>query len=406
MKKIYLIAALLPVGWLQAQTPEITSWLLNTTGLTGYGGYSANVQQVQYSANYVYVSCSDIPAYSIGPWPMNPNTPTDQGFVFKIPRNPQPNTGNPTATSLGHIAVLTNGVTVFNAKDAMSYNNQNVWHQNAPVVEGPSMDACLGHPAPGGEYHHHQRPVCLYTANASQHSPIIGYAFDGYPIYGAYAYQNTNGTGPISRMRSSYRLRNITTRTTLPDGTVLSSGQYGPAVSTTYPLGYYIEDFEYISGLGDLDEYNGRFCVTPEYPSGTYCYYATIDSLGASAYPYMIGPNYYGIVTAGNTGPGGGHVTITETVTNYTPTTGLAAQMLNISFAIFPVPATDQLTVMLPASSSTGTIEVYDALGAMVYRSAVNEKQTIDVSSWSSGMYSVRLLSDKGTGTQRIVVQH
>lgn len=88
----------------------------------------------------------------------------------------------------------------------MSYLNQNVWQQNAIIVEGPSFDDCLGHPAGNGEYHHHLNPTCLYNDSLTNvHSPIIGFAFDGFPIYGAYAYSNPNGTGSIKRMQSSYQ---------------------------------------------------------------------------------------------------------------------------------------------------------------------------------------------------------
>ena len=301
----------------QTLTPDIFSWYLNTSGITGYSGLPANVQQVRYSGGYVYVTCSNIPSYTIGPWPSNPNVASNQNFTFKITRNPQVNAGTKTATPLGHIGTLVNGVSIFNPKDAMSYNNQNVWHQNAVIVEAPSFDTCLGHPQMQGEYHHHQIPRCLLPIGTSTHSPLMGYAYDGFPMYGPYAYTNTDGTGSITRMKSSYRKRNITQRTTLADGTVLTPSQYGPAVSATYPLGYYIEDFEYVSGLADLDQYNGRYCKTPEYPQGVYAYFATIDSLGNAAYTYLIGPSYYGVVVAGNTGPGGGHVTISESVTSF-----------------------------------------------------------------------------------------
>src|SRR6266496_3074593 len=83
-----------------------------------------------------------------------------------INRNPQPAAaGTNTATPLGPIGVFLNGVPLFNPKDAMSYNNQNIWHQNAAVVEASSFDTALGHPAPQqgatgnplpGDYHHHQ----------------------------------------------------------------------------------------------------------------------------------------------------------------------------------------------------------------------------------------------------------
>lgn len=71
-------------------------------------------------------------------------------------------------------------------------------------------------------------------------------------------------------MKSSYRLRNITQRHTLPDGTQLNSSLYGPDVSAQFPLGAYMEDYEFVENLGDLDRSNGRFVVTPEYPNGTY----------------------------------------------------------------------------------------------------------------------------------------
>ena len=115
-------------------------------------------------------------------------------------------------------------------------------------------------------------------------------------------------------MRSSYRLRAITERTTLADGTVLSAAQHGPAVSARHPLGTYVQDFEYVAGLGDLDEHNGRVCVTPEYPQGTYAYFVTLYAALAPEYPYTLGPTYYGTVAPGNTGPRSGHTTPTEPV--------------------------------------------------------------------------------------------
>lgn len=412
MKKFTtIIGSLLLLTALHAQGPEITSWIINTTGLTGYNGITANVQQVQYSANFVYVSASGIPSYNIGPWTANPNTPSNQNYVFKIPRNPVPHTGNPTATPLGNIGVFTNGVTMFNAKDAFSYNNQNIWYQNAVKVEAISFDACLGHPAPGGGYHNHQNPSCLYVANSSQHSPILGYAFDGYPVYGPYAYTNTNGTGPIKRMESSYQLRNITVRQTLPDGTVLTSGQYGPAVSSQYPLGYYIEDFEYIQNLGDLDEYNGRFCVTPEYPAGTYAYFVTIDSTGTSAYPYLIGPNYYGVVETANIGPGGGHVTISETVTTYNPASGITESgSTGALFSMYPNPADEQVTLEFHAPlESTTQLRIVNSLGQVVRNEELAQQLSsvqLSVTDLSAGLYFISLESASGkTVTGKLSIQ-
>ncbi|MFZ1321620.1 MAG: YHYH protein [Ignavibacteria bacterium] len=331
MKKLFVLLIFLISTSVYSQiTPEIYSWRQNTNGATGYNNIAADVQQVFYSNNFVYVKCTGIPSYTIGPWAMNPNTPTNQNWTFKIARYPVPS-GNPATAGNGQLGVLVNGVVIFNAGDAMSYNNQNVWHRVAQYFEAVSFDTSGGHPAPGGVYHYHINMKKLYSQDSNQHSPILGYMFDGYPLYGPYAYSNTNGTGGIRRMKSGYKKRNITTRTSLPDGTVLSSGQYGPAVSSQYPLGCFIQDYELISNGADLDSYNGRFSVTPEYQNGVYSYYMAIDSAGNPEYPYIIGPKYYGNLVAGNRPPGG-HVTITESVSQFLITTAMDIKVIPEGF--------------------------------------------------------------------------
>ena len=296
--------------------PQVECWRVNVTDRAGYNGIFADVRSVKYNASYVYVSCSSIPSYSIGPWPGNPGSPIDGGWTFRINRNPQPKTGTKTATGMGQIGVWMNGVCIYNASDARSYNNRNIWHQNAIVVEAPGFDSCGGHPAMV-QYHNHQNASCMFTEELVSHSPIVGFGFDGFPVYGPYGFANTDGSGDIRRITSSYRLRNISTRTTLPNGTVLTTLNYGPPVSATYPLGYYIEDFEYVAGLGDLDTSNVRFCVTPEYPDGTWAYFVTYNSNGLPSYPYMIGPTYHGTLDTTNTGPTGGKVVPPAGVTTY-----------------------------------------------------------------------------------------
>lgn len=385
---------------MQAQTgPEITSWVRNTTSATGYNNLPSNVQTVQYSNNFVYVSCSCIPGYAIGPWTGNPNVPANQNFVYKITRTPQVNNGTPTAIGLGHSGVFTNGVSIFNVSDAMSYNNAGVWNRNAYYWEGPGFDNCLGHPQQQGEYHHHVSPKCLYDINLNTaHSPIIGWAFDGYPVYGAYGFANVNGTGGIKRMVSSYTLSANTTRAN------------GPAVAGTYPNGCFIEDHIYTTGYGDLDQRNGRFCVTPEYPAGTYAYFVTLDASLAPAFPYTMYSSYYGVVTAGNTGPGGGHVTVSEATTVYTTsvsTVGLNKTANAIRFEVMPNPSNDHLFIYMDNTSGNNVkAALYDQQGKVV--KAIDFLQpsiaySMDISDLPFGVYSLVLQNDQEKVTRKIV---
>jgi hypothetical protein len=394
----------------QAQVgPEVTSWKINTTGLTGYNSLPSNVQQVQYTSTDVYVSASCIPGYAIGPWNSNPNTPTNQNFVFIITRNPVQNTGTAITTPMGHMGVWSNGVSIFNPKDGFYWDNAtssfasggsgtNAWNRNALVYEGVSFDNCLGHPAPNGEYHHHVNPKCLYDdADSTHHSPIIGYAFDGFPIYGAYGYTNVNGTGAIKRMKSSYVVSTATTRTN------------GPPVNSTYPEGNMCEDYIYTAGVGDLDVHNGRFCVTPDYPNGIYAYFVTIDASLNPAYPFVLGPTYYGTVQAGNTGPTGGHNTPSGTVTTYTPATGIANVGEKLSTLVYPNPTSDYLYFFInPIASNNFTATLVDALGRVVLKQEGIQptiSYAFDVSQLPKGMYILHLKNDSKEYTEKVLVK-
>ena len=68
------------------------------------------------------------------------------------------------------------------------------------------------------------------------------------------------------------------------------------------PAGTFVEDYEYIFNLGELDQYNGRFCKTPEYPEGRYCYFVTIDNsdAGVPVFPYVLGPTFNSVVDSWN----------------------------------------------------------------------------------------------------------
>jgi hypothetical protein len=404
--RAFLIAPLVHLASLAlAQGPTITSWIINPGNQTGYGGISSNVQSVHYTASDVYVTCTCIPGYDIGPWTSNPNLPANQDFCFKITRNPVQNTGTLVNTPLGHIGTWRNGVSIFNAKDGMSYNNQGIWNRDALVFEGISFDACLGHPAPNGEYHHHVSPNCLYDhLNDAQHGDLIGYAFDGFPIYGAHGFANADGSGGIVRMRSSYQLRAITQRTTLPNGTVLPANQYGPSIGGQYPLGAFLEDYEYIAGSGDLDAHNGRFCVTPDYPAGTYAYFVTLDAQYQPAYPYVLGPTYYGTVQPGNTGPTSGHNTIPGNAVLYVPGSTAVAEGAQGDLVLFPVPS-DGWVALRAGDAPITALELLDAHGRVVLAERSAIIVGMDLSALAAGTYTARLTLADGRRVNRTVAR-
>ena len=104
------------------------------------------------------------------------------------------------------------------------------------------------------------------------HSPIVGWAYDGNPIYGPYGAVGSS----IQKIRSSYAKR----------------VQPNPGLRpSTFPDGFFLNDYYFDRAIGDLDEFNGRFCKTPEYPDGIYAYFTTIDNSAVAKpeYPYVVG---------------------------------------------------------------------------------------------------------------------
>lgn len=410
MKKTFLFIGLillnLPIVF--SQGPVITSWKRNTNGSTGYGGIESNVQVVQYTTSDVYISSTCIPDYTIGPWTANPNTPSNQSYVTKLTRNPEQNTATLISTPAGNIGIWINGVVIFNPKDGYYWDNSSssfnspgsgTWNRNALYYEGVSFDNCLGHPNKTGTYHHHVNPKCLYdVANSSVHSPIIGFAFDGFPIYGAYGYTNVDGTGAIKRMESSFVLSVGGTRTS------------GPPVNSTYPRGSMCEDYVYTQGAGDLDEHNGRYCVTPEYPGGIYAYFVTINSSLEPVYPFVLGTSYYGKVQNGNTGPQGGHNTIPSATTVYTGSTSAELEEKwnsTIISTVSPNPTSDFFYIELdPNSINNVKATLFNSKGQIVQSIDFLQpsmKYGIDLSNESKGLYILKLESNGMVTNHRVI---
>ena len=147
------------------------------------------------------------------------------------------------------------------------------------------LGICHGHAAQGGTYHYHADGNCMHwhpdegesiendydesTIQAvaqntydGNHSKVIGVAFDGYPIYGFWGYDDQMN---VVEMKSSYQLK---------------SGETGYNG---------IDSYEYVEGLGHLDACNGHFGPTPDFPQGIYHYHTTMQNGdGEMGFPYFL----------------------------------------------------------------------------------------------------------------------
>ncbi len=172
------------------------------------------------------------------------------------------------APDRGAVAVAVNGVPMYGPEegpggDAVALHFSYFDEDRQPIFLG----WCTSHSA-GASFHYHYDAQCQFWDSEigedmsdyeidklqdDYHSPIIGWAFDGYPIYGMYGYGDDGQS--IKAITSSYAIER-----TQEGG---DQGYNG------------IDDWNYYEGLGDLDECNGRFGPTPEYPEGIYHYVST-----------------------------------------------------------------------------------------------------------------------------------
>jgi hypothetical protein len=151
--------------------------------------------------------------------------------------------------------------------------NGGAWHMEALSPSSSfsfGTDSSNGHVQPNGAYHYHGVPLGLVSnlGGGTNIITLVGWAPDGFPIYSLYGYSTpTDAKSAIRLMTSSYQLK--------------STPNSGRPSTTVYAMGAFTEDWNYVAGSGDLDECNGRFDVTPEFPQGIYHYYVT------QSYPYV-----------------------------------------------------------------------------------------------------------------------
>jgi len=242
------------------------------------------------------------------------------------------------------------------------------------------------------------RRVNGIEVKSTKHSPILGFAYDGNPIYGPYGYSKING-GVISQMRSGY---SIDLKNNRPPTSI-------------FPEGFFIEDYTHkeVSSDDVLDENNGRFCITPEFPKGTYAYFVTVnDKFAESAgifeknfkpvFPYVIGHNYKSIPNTFNFNPESNYNSFSITSDWSRNTQPLNVIEDNLEYPYFYVPNKLNQTATINATSVGSVDSVGIVTGGSGYR--INETLVFNNNGTQGQGVSAKITRIKGRSVNNISV--
>lgn len=235
--------------------------------LPAANGEKTNRVSIGIEGEFRVIRANGLPDHASGRFPNahNPNSIAAQNYMFRVPLHPRTN-AQPTKFVLQPFGIATNGVLFDPGANEWWNRDRNSGWQYEPMTGHLNLgvDESNAHVQPNGAYHYHGLPLGMLAKikNAREQMVLIGWAADGFPIYAPWGYSDPkDARSPIRPVKSSYRLKS---------GTRLN----GPGGSYD---GTFVADFEYVAGAGDLDECNGRFGVTPEFPEGTYHYSVTKD---------------------------------------------------------------------------------------------------------------------------------
>ncbi|EAQ77003.1 YHYH protein [Blastopirellula marina] len=215
------------------------------------------------------ISANGIPDHKTGQFPNrgNPHQIEEQRYVYRIPAKPKA-ASQITPLTMQSFGICVNGVP-FDPGAAEWYQGDPNGGWRYEALSGAvalGIDTNHAHVQPNGAYHYHGLPndfLKELNVRRSAHSPLIGWAADGFPIYAMYGYQDPqDAASEIVELDSSFRLKTGKR----PGGAQGPGGTYD---------GTFLADYEYVEGKGELDACNGRFGVTPEFPDGTYAYFLT-----------------------------------------------------------------------------------------------------------------------------------
>lgn len=238
-----------------------------------------NVEKTRTRGDVRSIESNGIPEHLVGEFPNrgNPHRIEEQPYRFEIPANPLASKditpahfGDQPGPPNRPFGVAMNGV-LFDPGTAEFWNGDRELDWNYEALGGAvglGLDENHAHVQPSGAYHYHGLPTPYLRklgVDKKTHSPQVGWAADGFPIYALYGYEDPNDAkSAIVKLTSSFQLKDGK-RPSENDG---PGGDYD---------GAFTRDYKFVTGSGTLDECNGRYCVTPEFPDGTYAYFLTTE---------------------------------------------------------------------------------------------------------------------------------
>ena len=240
-----------------------------------------NKVEIEVRGDYRYIVSNGIPEHQTGKFPGrgNPNAISEQTHKYRVPAKPQAADemtsvyGQPFGVALNGVPFDPGTAEVWSKNGrtqirGRAHGDGKTWNYDA--LSGKinlGIDSSNAHVQPSGAYHYHGIPKGLVKLQnkktTGQAMTLVGYAADGFSIYSELGYEDADdASSKLRKLKSSFKLK----EGSRPGGDDAPGGKYD---------GTYIQDFEYVEGLGDLDECNGRTGVTPAYPEGTYYYVLT-----------------------------------------------------------------------------------------------------------------------------------
>ncbi len=266
-----------------AKSKAIDPWDLLVKALTPSAMALTGNVSITVSGAYRYIRSNGIPDHATGQFPNagNPNTMSEQNYVFRMPLVGA-YAAETVPLNMSPFGVAINGVPFDPGADRNSG-----WQYEAMALGARlGIDQNNAHVQPNGAYHYHGIPTGLLDKLKQANRPVlIGYAADGFPIYGPYGYRSPRDPNSgLTKLKPSYRVKSGNRDNVGNSHSGTNSGGNSWATGNG-PGGKYdgtfVQDYEYVAKLGDLDDCNGRYGYTPEYPKGTY-YYVVTDN-----YPYI-----------------------------------------------------------------------------------------------------------------------